>query len=198
MAQLEIIGPADHAGVMICRMACIEKGIPHQHKQATASSRKLARENPLGAVPSLRHGKVRLFGVRGITSYVDSRFKGRNLLPADPIRAAEVEQWTAAILHRLDGLMDRSTCSQIAADSHVAKCLGMINDCIGHKFWLVGRGFTLADMALMPAINNLSRLLGHDQLLRQFPAIGLWFAKHSQRRSWQAVSPSEAASGANA
>jgi glutathione S-transferase len=182
---------------MICRMACIEKGIPHQHRQVSASSRKLARENPLGAIPSLRHGKVRLFGVRGITSYVDSRFKGRNLLPAEPIRAAEVEQWTAAILHRFDGLMDHATCNHVATDTQIAKCLGTINECIGNKVWLVGRGFTLADMTLMPAINNLSRHLGHDQLLLQFPAIGLWFAKHSQRRSWQAVC-AETVNGANA
>ena len=67
----------------------------------------------------------------------------------------------------------------------------------GAAGWLVGRGFTLADMTLMPAINNLSRHLGHDQLLRQFPAIGLWFAKHSQRRSWQAVC-AETVNGANA
>jgi len=172
---------------MICRMACVEKGVPHLHNEVTFSSRKLARENPLAAAPSMRHGKVRLFGVRGITSYIDSRFKGRNLVPADPIRAAEVEQWTAAILHRLHGLADHATCQQFAQDASTAKCLGALNDTIGSKFWLVGRGFTLADIALMPAIGNLNRLMGQDQLLHRFPALGLWFAKHNGRRSWQAV-----------
>lgn len=189
MAQLEIIGPADHAGVMICRMACIEKGIPHRHRAIAASSRRLSRENPLAAVPALRHGKVRLFGIRAITSYVDSRFKGRNLLPADPIRAAEVEQWTAAILHHLDGLMNGAACASMVDNPGIAKCLGAINTSIGNKVWLVGRGFTLADMVLMPAANNLCSTAGHDQVLKQFPAIGLWFAKHAERRSWQAVKP---------
>ena len=197
MAQLEIIGPAADAGVMICRMACIEKGVPHLHNEVHANSRKLARENPLAAAPSLRHGKVRLFGVRGITSYVDGRVMGRNLLPSDPIRAAEVEQWTATILHRLDRLTDSTAGSPAIADAQVSKCLSAINDCIGSKFWLVGRGFTLADMVLMPPIANLREQLGHDQLLRQFPAIGLWFAKHSERRSWQVVSNAQGA-GVNA
>ena len=189
MAQLEIIGPADDAGVMICRMACIEKGVPHRHSAIAATSRRLSRENPLAAVPALRHGKVRLFGVRAITSYIDSRFKGRNLLPADPIRAAEVEQWTAAILHRLDGLMNGSACPAMIDNPDIAKCLGAINSSIGSKVWLVGRGFTLADMALMPAASNLCSTAGHDQVLKQFPAIGLWFSKHAERRSWQAVKP---------
>lgn len=189
MAQLEIIGPADDAGVMICRMACIEKGVPHRHSAMAATSRRLSRENPLAAVPALRHGKVRLFGVRGITSYVDSRFKGRNLLPADPIRAAEVEQWTAAILHRLQGLMDGTTCPAAIGNPDISNCLGAINSCIGNRAWLVGRGFTLADMALMPAASNLCSHAGHDQVLKQFPAIGLWFSKHAERRSWQAVKP---------
>lgn len=187
MARLEIIGPPDHVGVMICRMACLEKGIPHLHKPMAANSRALTRENPLAALPALRHGKVSLFGVRGITSYVDARFKGRNLVPADPIRAAEVEQWTAAILHRLEGLFDHQTCAGSALNGDTHKCLNAIDGSIGSKFWLVGRGFTLADMALMPAIGNLCKINGHQQVLAQYPAIGLWFDKHAKRRSWLAV-----------
>lgn len=187
MARLEIIGPADHHGVMVCRMACIEKGVPHLHRQVPAGSRRMSRENPLSAIPSLRHGKVRLFGVRAITSYVDSRFKGRNLVPADAIRAAEVEQWTAAILQGLNGLLEGTTAAQAARQPDSTACLAAINDCIGSKFWLVGRGFTLADMVLMPAVANLCQHMGSEEVLRQYPAIGLWYAKHAERRSWQNV-----------
>jgi hypothetical protein len=45
MAELEIIGPARHPGVIVCRMACFEKGtlhlhcVPRPHNVPTASSR---------------------------------------------------------------------------------------------------------------------------------------------------------------
>ena len=33
--------------------------------------------------------------------------------------------------------------------------------------WLVGRGFTLADMWLLPAVHNFCMHTGHTQLLHQ-------------------------------
>ena len=186
MAELEIAGPADHAGVKICRMACIEKSIPHMHRELKGQ-RALRSDSPFGILPVLRHGKVKLFGVRGITSYIDANFKGRNLLPSHPIRAAEVEQWTAAILQMLDGLLDHRSAAEAASADLTRQRLDIINDRIGPTPWLVGRAFTLADLTLMPAIGNLCLHSGHDDVLRRYPAIALWFAKHATRRSWQAV-----------
>lgn len=187
MAELEIIGPGDHTGVQICRMACIEKGIPYKFREVAKGSSAALRENAQGSLPALRHGKVRLFTVRGITSYIDTRFGGRSLVPADAIRAAEVEQWIAFVESRLRHLMkgkDRETwkdCAQTNA------CIAYLGECMGNRHWLVGRGFTLADLWLMPAVHAFALEIGQQELLRKQPAIGLWYGKHVMRKSWQTI-----------
>lgn len=186
MAELEIIGPAHHPGVKVCRMACFEKGTLHVHSTPRRADRA-DRHNPLAQFPLMRHGKVKLFGVRAITSYIDSRFNGRDLMPGNPIRAAEVEQWTSAILTELDDLSSPDTAAEACKNRETANRLAALNETIGHRMWLVGRGFTLADMVLMPAVANLCTHLGRDVVLQRYPSIGVWFAKHTARRSWKAL-----------
>ncbi len=184
MAELEIAGPADHAGVVICRMACLEKGVPHVYREALSAE----WDDAAGGPPWLRHGKVRLFGVRGITTYIDRRFNGRELMPKDPIRAAEAEQWFCAILSRLDQIMScnaRSCTSLTGSSAH--KCLAALNETIGSGYWIVGRGFTLADIALMPAVERLCRHTSHDEVRQHYPAISCWYSKHTSRKSWKSL-----------
>jgi glutathione S-transferase len=186
MAELEIIGPAHHPGVKVCRMACFEKGTLHVHC-APRHTDRADRHNPLAQFPLLRHGKVQLFGVRAICSYIDGRFNGRDLMPGNPIRAAEVEQWTSAILTGLQELSSPETAAEACKSKETASRLAALNETIGHRMWLVGRGFTLADMVLMPAIANLCDHLGQNAVLQRYPSIGVWFAKHTARRSWKAL-----------
>ena len=184
MAELEIAGPADHAGVVICRMACLEKGVPHVYREASSAD----WDHAAGGPPWLRHGKVRLFGVRGITTYIDRRFNGRELMPKDPIRAAEVEQWTWAILQRLDHLLSDSAVGTAQKKSIAHQCLAALNDAIGSGYWVVGRGFTLADMTLLPAIDKLCSSISHDEVRLRYPAISCWYSKHTSRKSWKSLS----------
>jgi glutathione S-transferase len=64
-------------------MACFEKGTLHLHCVPRPSQRA-DRIIPLAGYPLMRHGKVQLFGVRAIISYIDSRFNGRDLMPGNP------------------------------------------------------------------------------------------------------------------
>jgi glutathione S-transferase len=186
MAELEIIGPARHPGVIVCRMACFEKGTLHLHC-VPRQSQRADRIIPLAGYPLMRHGKVKLFGVRAIISYIDSRFNGRDLMPANDIRAAEVEQWTTAILTGLNALASPDTAAEACKSKETANRLAGLNDVIGHRMWLVGRGFTLADMVLMPAVSNLCEQIGHETVLQRYPSIGIWFEKHTARRSWKSL-----------
>ena len=63
-------------------------------------------------------------------------------------------------------------------------CLKILNESIGSRTWLVGRGFTLADMWLLPAVHNFCVHTGHTQMLHTLPAIGIWYDKHKSRKSW--------------
>ena len=187
MAELEIIGPEDHAGVQICRMLCIEKGIPYKYREVAFGSRAAQRENGYGYLPALRHGKIRLFTVRGITSYIDKRFGGRSLIPSDVIRAAEVAQWIAFCETRLSHLLKGKNREAWKTCVETNTCLDYLAESMGSRQWLVGRGFTLADLWLMPAIHAFVSEVGEQELLRQQPAIGLWYDKHTTRKSWMAL-----------
>lgn len=187
MAELEIIGPADDAGVRICRMACIEKGILYRFRAVDCDSTQALKENYFGSLPALRHGKVRLFDVRSITYYIDRRFNGRSLVPANPIRSAEVEQWIGVIQSRLGKLMANRSVAAASQCTDTQSCLQVLNESIGSRTWLVGRGFTLADMWLLPAVHNFCIHTGHTHLLHTLPAIGTWYDKHKSRKSWSSV-----------
>ena len=187
MAELEIIGPARDAGVRICRMACMEKGVLYRFREIDYGSLQSLKENMFGSLPALRHGKIRLFEIRGITHYIDHRFNGRALVPADPIRSAEVEQWISVIHSRLGKLMAAQSAATAVQCGDTRTCLKVLNECIGSRAWLVGRGFTLADMWLLPAVHNFCMHTGHTRLLRDLPAIGIWYDKHKLRKSWKSL-----------
>ena len=193
MAELEIIGPAHDEGVRICRMACMEKGILYRFREIDSGSKQAHSENMFGSLPALRHGKVRLFDVRGITHYIDHRFNGRALVPADPIRSAEVEQWIGVIQSRLGKLMRTQSAAAAVQCTDTQSCLRVLNECIGSRNWLVGRGFTLADMWLLPAVHNFCMHTGHTQLLHHLPAVGIWYDKHKCRKSWKSLSEVDSA-----
>ncbi len=184
MAELEIIGPAANAGVRICRMACIEKGVLYRFRAVECGSTQALKENHFGSLPALRHGKVRLFDTRSITHYINTRFNGRSLVPADPIRSAEVEQWIGVIQSRLGKLMSIGSAAAALGCKDTQTCLKILNESIGSRTWLVGRGFTLADMWLLPAVHNFCVHTGHTQMLHTLPAIGIWYDKHKSRKSW--------------
>jgi len=191
MAVLEIIGPRHDPGVCICRMTCLEKSIPHRFREVAWGSKSASRENQMGILPALRHGKVRLFTPRGITSYLENRFNRKPLVPKDPIRACEVEQWISFVEGRLQVLMNSGSCPGHETWQQTHTCLTALSDLISNRMCLVGRGFSLADIWLMPAADSILQQIGQAQMLHDYPALALWFQKHSERKSWIALNSAE-------
>src|SRR6185312_10166640 len=58
--------------------------------------------HPLGKIPAMRHGDVSLCESRAICAYVDRMFEGPELMPADPVAAAQVEQWLSLVNTAID------------------------------------------------------------------------------------------------
>lgn len=192
MAELEIVGPRDDVGVRLCRLACLEKNLPYRYRELSGNSASAKRENLLGILPALRHGKVRLFGARSITHYIDGRFtNSRSLVPADIIRASEVEQWIALIDGKLNHLTQPASEAGRISPQEVPACLHAINEGIGNRMFLVGRGFTLADLWLLPVADAIQHRAGSEKLLKAYPALGLWIQKHSGRKSWKSLLQAE-------
>ena len=205
MAEIEIIGSPDSTYVRVCRMTCEEKGVPYRLTACAPHTGDALRIHPCGRIPVLRHGKVRLFESRAIAGYIDTMFHGRKLIPAHPIRAAEVEQWISFITTTVDRTMIRSYVVPIhdAADDgtafagdrrervlgHMGRQMAALDDAIGPRGCLVGRSLTLADLFLLPILDYVRREAEGRDLLARFPALTIWFDTHTRRRSWLTTVP---------
>ena len=51
--------------------------------------------HPFGKIPVMRHGDVTLCELKAIATYIDRVFDGPKVIPEDPKRAAQVEQWVS-------------------------------------------------------------------------------------------------------
>src|ERR1700730_3052191 len=85
------------------RMACIEKGVPYTLDPVTPHGEEILRLHPFGRIPALRHGDFTLYEGRAILHYIDERFRGPHVTPADLRGRARMEQWISAINAYFDG-----------------------------------------------------------------------------------------------
>src|SRR6185312_6044135 len=97
MSRVEIIGFPQSTYVRVVRMACEEKGIPYDLIPVRPHAPEVEAIHPLGKVPAMRHGDLTLCESKAIVSYLDRVFDGPKLIPEDPRRAAEVEQWVSLV-----------------------------------------------------------------------------------------------------
>src|ERR1700722_15029592 len=102
MAGLQIIGGAPSNFVWMCRIACAEKGVPCDLVSAMPHTPEVDAIHPLGKIPAMRHGDVTLCESRAICFYIDHVFPGPSLAPADPVTAAQVEQWLSIVCTAVD------------------------------------------------------------------------------------------------
>ena len=107
MPALEIIGIPQSNYVWVVRMVCEEKGVPYEHKPDRPHSPVIDAIHPFGKVPVMRHGDVELCESKAIATYIDRVFDGPKVIPEDPARAAQVEQWVSLGNVEFDKLMIR-------------------------------------------------------------------------------------------
>ena len=74
MSTLEIIGAAPSNYVWVCRIACVEKGVACELKEARPHTPDVDAIHPMGRIPVMRHGDVSLFESRAICAYSDRVF----------------------------------------------------------------------------------------------------------------------------
>lgn len=115
--------------------------------------------NPLGTVPALVDGDVRLRDSHAILAYLGGRYGGEAWLPRDPADLARVVQWLAFAanelhngphllrLKRLLGVPVDLAAAQATTD----KALGVLDRHLAGRSWLeLGRP-TVADIACFPS-----------------------------------------------
>ncbi|MGG5888468.1 glutathione S-transferase family protein [Falsiroseomonas sp. HC035] len=80
-AMIEIIGFPQSNFVWAVRIACAEKGVPHSLVPRPPHHPEVTAIHPLGKVPVMRHGAVRLAESRAICLYLDHAFPRPALMP---------------------------------------------------------------------------------------------------------------------
>jgi glutathione S-transferase len=204
MADLEIIGVAASNYVWAVRIACSEKRVPYKHVAVAPHSPEVAAIHPFGKIPVMRHGDVTLAESRAICNYIERMFDGPPLVPADPIKAAQVEQWVSLVNTSIDpvwvrqylvgyvfpGTPDKSPNRPVidAALPKMEKQFGVMDAAVQSGF-LVGSSFTLADSNFMPILFYASRFPESRELLGKHRKLKAYFERHVARKSVQDTMP---------
>jgi glutathione S-transferase len=199
MAKLEIIGMPQSTYVRVVRIACREKGVDYTLTPARPHSDEVDAVHPLGKVPVMRHGDVALCESKAICSYIDRSFDGPALVPADPVKAAEVEQWVSLVNTSIDPVMireyllsyifpkgaDGKPDRQVidAAVPKMQRQMEILEKAVAKTGYLVGDSFTLADMNLLPILHYIAQTPEGGAMLKASPQLSAYAERHAQRAS---------------
>jgi glutathione S-transferase len=143
-----------------------ELELPHElvrldaRKGETRTPEHLAR-HPLGHVPVLEDGDVRLFESAAICLYLAERHGAGRLLPPPGTAArAAVHQWLFFAVTELEGPLDalaaetwgaaaeRSEAAAARARARLAKALAVVDAALQGRPFIAGDDFTVADVLL--------------------------------------------------
>jgi glutathione S-transferase len=205
MPELELIGAAPSNYVWVCRIALTEKGVPYRHNEARPHTPEVDAIHPFGKIPVMRHGEVTLCESRAICRYIDDVFAGPKITPADPVAAAQVEQWVSVVNTHIDpvwvrqylrahffpntpdGSPERETID--AALPKMEQQFAAMERAVAKTGHLVGDTFTLADMNFMPILFYMGTKPESSALMQRMPALKAYFERHIARQSVQETVP---------
>ena len=200
MATL-LFGAAASPCVRAARLALEEKGVAYEFVAidpvTLKGSENLAR-HPFGRMPSFEHDGFKLYETQAIMRYADQAFPGPALQPAEPRRAARMNQimgivdWyvfpmvSAAItFERLVAprLLGRpSDEARIAAAiPHAKHCLAAIEALIDQGPYLTGASLSLADLHALPHLEYLTHTAEGRSVLEAHERLRGWVAHLTDR-----------------
>lgn len=199
MPELELIGGAPSNYVWTCRIALAEKGVPYRHVGIFPHTPEVDAIHPFGKIPVMRHGGIELAESRAICGYIDSVFDGPKLLPADPVKAAQIEQWVSIVNTEIDpvwlrqylvayvfpktpdGSPERDKIE--AALPRMEKQFAVMDRAVAQTGHLAGDAFTLADMNFLPILFYMTTRPESSALLARSPNLTRYLERHKTRKS---------------
>lgn len=141
------------------------------------------RINPLGQIPALVDGEVRIRDSQAILVYLARRYGGEDWLPTDAEGLARVSQWLSnaanEVMHgfaaaRWFHLMKRTHVDVALATERAHNFLRMLEGHLHDRNWLEFDRPTVADVACFPyiALAHQGRIELHD-----YPRVQAWLAR---------------------
>ena len=171
--------------------------------------------HPFGRVPVLEHGDFRLYETQAILRYLDRVLPEPALTPADPRRAACMDQlmnvndwylfhgcanvigFQRIVGPRLMGL----TPDEAAIAAALPRARSVIDELartLAGQPWFTGDTLTLADLMLAPQLDFLQQTPEWELLTASHPNLGQWLARMNARPSFAATTWTRVAARAQA
>ena len=186
-------------------MVCEEKEIDYALTEAELGAPEVFAIHPFGKMPVLRHGDVELFESKAIATYLDRRFPGPPLFPADPVLAALTEQWVSLVNTLIDRTLIRTYLLAYAApktadgrpDREVIEAvapavreqIGVLDKAIARTGYLVGDQLTFADVNLMPILYYMRLVPEGAEALTKATHLASYYDRHAERPSFKRTVP---------
>jgi glutathione S-transferase len=176
-----------------------ELGVPYElvrldpARGETRTPEHLQRQ-PLGHVPVLEDGSTRVFESSAICLYLAERFPEKGLLP--PPGTADrglAYQWLFFAMTELEPPLsvlaaearkpEAERNAAVAADARerVRKAAAALEPIVAHRPWLLGSGFTVADV-VVGAVLAWARSV---RALEGLPAVEAYLARLRERPAWK-------------
>jgi glutathione S-transferase len=200
MTKPEIIGSAKSTYTWVVRMVCEEKGIDYALIETPLHAPEIMAVHPLGKMPVLRHGDLELFESKAIATWLDRSFPGPRLFPADPRRAALVEQWVSLVNTAIDRTLIRTYLFAYIAPRTadggpdreaigavmpaVRQQLEILDRAVAKTGYLVDDQFTFADINLLPILYRVGQFPEGAGALAAATHLARYFDRHAARPSF--------------
>ncbi|WP_062064311.1 glutathione S-transferase family protein [Cellvibrio sp. OA-2007] len=194
--QIHIVGVQFSSFTRAVQFCCEEIGLTYtlgtavNGQEYSLRSPALKTINPFSKVPVLLDADRPLYETQSICRYLDNQYNQARLQPQDAWQKAEVDQWCAAITTYADKAIVRNYLLEFlfpkgpngsvredvvaAAIPDVIQVVGILEQQLGGKDFLVGNQFSLADILLAPMITYLVNaphnldLVSKDSVLRSY------------------------------
>ena len=162
-----------------------------EHKQAA----HLARQ-PFGQLPALDDEGFQLYESRAMCRYINEKVGG-TLLPKELHDRARAEQWISVETSNFTGAAmkfiyqytfgrEQSAETLDTASKQLTAALAVMEQQLATSPYLAGESFSLADVCFMPYF-QYAMATPAKELIAQHPHVAAWWARISERPTWQKV-----------
>lgn len=199
--MIKLYGPLT-SRVLMCAWALDELGVAYEnvplnpHAGETRTPEYLAI-NPMGKVPALVDGEVKIFESLAIVLYLAREYGMGKLMPADRAGQAQVLQWCFFAATEVEPPLVSLFGQQMftapearkqdridEANGKLPKLYTALNEHLGRQSWLVGAQFSAADLALTGVMVPALQFLKID--LAPYPDLQRWLSACKSRPDFAA------------
>ena len=193
----------------VCVIAA-EKGLPFEMKFTPrgGTDAEFLAISPAGKIPALRDGDYALADSSAIAAYLDAQYPAIGLIPAEARARGRVvwfDEYADTVLgasglkvlfHRLVApKLLKLPYDEAVAEQGVAELPAIyryLESVAPADGWLVGDGFSLADIAVASMFRSLS-YVHVEPKAEDWPGLAAWYSRVCARPAWQQVAEMEAA-----